>query len=353
MIATRGAIVAAVAATVVSAGSASAAAADSAWTVKTLDSDGHFASVSSDGTNTWAFGDHNGKAFAAKRLASGGWHEYSTPDIGSAVHGLTRANNDAWAVGDAYQTGSSTIHWNGSKWSSVSVPESNNISTDAIAKIGNQTWAAGIADYENQHGYVIRTSGTKWTDAKLPTGMFTDIKGMSGTSPSDVWVVGSTTDWDTDSTVPVAAHWNGTAWKKTTLPTTKYEIIDVVDTKANDVRAVGYRTEDSHGNKVHDTVSLHWNGTKWTKSIPYAGKGVAPKAIDKVGNETWIVGRTVSDNKAAVLRLDSTAWKRLADVPEYTSSDVTSLSGGRPILVGSTPASDDETPHPTAALRGS
>lgn len=341
------------AAAIVSAGSGAAGAA-SEWTVKTMSSDGHFASVSSDGTDTWAFGDHDGKTFASNRTADGNWHDYSTPDIGSSVQTLVTSKDHAWAVGEASDSGSSTIHWNGTKWSSVSVPISDNISTNDIARIGSQKWAAGTAGTSEQHGYVIQTSGTKWSDAKLPSSMFTNVKGISGTSANDVWVVGSVTDWDSDSTVPVAAHWDGKQWKKTTLPSSKYEVLDVVATKSDDVRVAAYRTENSAGDKTNDLVTLHWNGSKWSKSTPSAGRGVAPKTIDKVGGQTWIVGRTVSNDHAAVVALGSSgAWQRLSGVPQNTGSDVTALSGGRPVLVGSTPAVDETAPHPTAAIRGS
>ena len=169
----------------------------------------------------WAVGTVSDvSSLASKTLAyhwdGTAWTRFPTPDPAgqtlpnqlSAV--AARATNDVWAAGyDNYPGEASLVlHWNGTAWSKVSVP--NIGALDAVAVAPGRVWVAG-------GNRVAQFNGTTW--AKLPTPPVTSqdsvvITGLAHNA-AGLWVVGNlefTCGEGGVCTASYAALWNGTAW---------------------------------------------------------------------------------------------------------------------------------------------
>jgi len=168
--------------------------------------------------NGWAVGtvsDLSSGSGASQTLGfhwnGAAWTRSPTPDPAGPAqpNQLTavaaRATNDVWAAGsDNFPEASLVLHFNGSAWSQVSVP--NIGSLDAVAVAPGRVWVAG-------GDHVEQFDGTTWT--KLPTAPSSPvITGLAHTL-AGLWAVGyvgfscgeggvCTDSW--------AALWNGMTW---------------------------------------------------------------------------------------------------------------------------------------------
>ncbi|MDB4944138.1 MAG: Glucosyltransferase-I precursor [Labilithrix sp.] len=96
-------------------------------------------------------------------------------------------------------------------------------------------WAVGA------RGTIVRHDGTRWKLAA--SGVRADLTGICGTSKNDVWAVGA---------AGTLLHFDGATWSSKASPTTK-RLNGVTCASAADVHAVG--DEDTR---------LHWDGATWT-----------------------------------------------------------------------------------------
>ena len=137
------------------------------------------------------------------------------------AHGTCRLHGHrAWRAGGGSNTLSA--HWNGTKWSIVSVPD-------------------------------ITSSGLN------------HLTGVSADGADDVWASGFAADVDkTNLNVPGLLHWNGTSWIRVTVPTSGKEgslLNSVQVLSSTDAWAVG-QTQGDVGNI--STLTEQFNGSVWT-----------------------------------------------------------------------------------------
>jgi hypothetical protein len=168
----------------------------------------------------WAVGTVADTAsYASQTLAYNwngtGWKRSATPNPGGAA--LTnelsavaaRAANDVWAVGGYrnYPTISLVLHWNGTAWRQVSVPNIGPL--DAVAVSPGAVWVAG-------GNRVEEFNGTVWTQLAAPPS-YGIITGLADTA-SGLWAVGFV-DFACGEggtcTRSYAAVWNGASWTVT------------------------------------------------------------------------------------------------------------------------------------------
>ena len=184
----------------------------------------------------WAFGDKipttpvlgYGKPYAAYYNGSS-WKTSSTPGV--ATHVSEVSASDIWASGPnaatAGDSGSAAkyiaMHWNGSRWNSVSIPQP--------APLAGATWTPrGIAAIGPRNIWVLDTpagsqngepgptatallhwNGKKWTTVTNTSDMFQSfaLDGSGG-----LWLSG----YDADSDVTIA-HYSGGKWSYQSPPT--------------------------------------------------------------------------------------------------------------------------------------
>lgn len=195
---------------------------------------------------------------------------------------------DAWAVGaGALGSGEPLAeHWNGTVWTIVSMagaPADSVLSgvddlspTDAWA-VGSSGGIDGGAG-SNAGTLIEHWDGTSWSvvpspDPETGPGTFDELAAVSGTSPDDLWAVGTFSDGETFAAL-LLLNWNGTTWTFFAPPTEASiqfgEAVTVVS--ATDAWVVG--------DAFPGTVSAHFNGTSWTQvSTPVLSIGSSPENI--------------------------------------------------------------------------
>jgi CARDB len=208
------------------------------------------------------------------------------------LSGVTCASaSDCWAVGyythgDAGSVHQTLIeHWNGAAWSIVTSPNNatsenylENYLSGVTCASASDCWAVGsYFDYgENtSHMLIEHWNGTTWSIVTSPNASTTesnDLRGVTCTSASDCWAVGSYVT-GTSSRHTLVEHWNGTAWSIVTSPNTGglnflslNFLSNVTCSSASDCWAVGYHAGLSVFRRPlpHATLIERWNGTAWS-----------------------------------------------------------------------------------------
>lgn len=244
------------------------------------------------------------------------WSSTSVPQLGDGtiLYGVSEsAGGDAWAVGNFFthpvgyhvQSNAAALHWSGGAWTATAVPDSGLLFGVAAVSPTN-AWAVG--------GGVKHWDGSAWSDVVTPSplpatpgaGSFSAI---SASGAGDVWAVGSYAP-RRHQTAPFSVHFDGKAWQLVPVPT-GVSLEAVVAAGPNDAWAVG----SDAGNQP---AALHWNGTAWTAvpvpGIPAGGslRGISARA----GNDVWAVGIgfTGEANSVTALTLhwNGTAWSQVA-----------------------------------------
>jgi hypothetical protein len=176
--------------------------------------------------------------------------------------------SDVWAVGFSRDAGNEyklyAEHWNGTNWSKVNLPSSTSpVSFQTVSIDGDSPsdiWVASarVIDHFN---------GTSWTRITV-RGLYYAYD-VAALSPSDVWIVGQGNKSGTGlvSLVTRAVHWNGTSWTQVPISTPggmTYELAGVSSSSASNAWAVGSLIPGK--GRVDTTLMEYWNGTTWTRS---------------------------------------------------------------------------------------
>jgi hypothetical protein len=228
------------------------------------------------------------------------WSRVTTPDpAGTAandensIKGIRCTSaSDCWAVG-AYGTGAGTpvllnevLHWNGKKWSEVTVPDPGGTATmdvnllqsvsctsatscEAAGSYGSNL-AAGV-----RLNQVLRWNGAKWSLSHPPdpdgtaAGAAQNLTGISCISSSSCFAVGhSGSQNESTGVLNEAFRWNGRKWTQLTTPdpggTAMHDLSQLLSVRcvtSADCWAVGNQVDG--GGAFYDMI-LHWNGATWS-----------------------------------------------------------------------------------------
>ncbi|MGI8825300.1 MAG: hypothetical protein ACR2JC_06620 [Chloroflexota bacterium] len=248
---------------------------------------------------------HSLAAASSSTPAGFGWSILKTKDVGpfSNVFNATDAlsPSNVWAVGCANDTNANchTLieHWNGKAWSVVPSPneagavitELNGVSGDSPTDV----WAVGDFTLPDSSGgpFVLHWNGSAWRQVATPAGTI-GFLAVSAISPNDAWAVGG----------DVAEHWDGHTWSITPVPIIQHGTVlqGVTAISSTNVWAVG---EFDDGTFTPHTIILHWNGKSWSvSSSPNTGPGgtqlFAVSAVSS--NDVWAVGEDFPSNVATL-----------------------------------------------------
>jgi len=133
--------------------------------------------------------------------------------------------------------------WANSTPEKVGIPGANDLSS--IAGISHtDVWAVGSLD-SGREALVENYDGTAWHVKQAPTpGSLSWLQGVSASSSSDVWAVGSYVPYGSGSGghSTLTEHFDGTTWRQVASPNvSRYnELQSVVDYSPSDVWAVGF-----------------------------------------------------------------------------------------------------------------
>jgi hypothetical protein len=165
---------------------------------------------------------------------------------------------------------------------------------------------------------------TNWVQVPTPDASETRnmLRGISGTSASDIWTVGSFQEVLAGPPFykqnDLIMHWNGTGWftyPPMNLSTTLDDLWDVEAIAPNNVWAVGI----FNGASDPRAEILHFNGTQWTAQNPpniTGGSGLF--SMDATAaNDIWAAGaKTGSPTRPAYIQhYNGSSWSEIAVPP--------------------------------------
>jgi hypothetical protein len=226
--------------------------------------------------------------------------------VGQLLTVSATSAKDAWAGGFLGKDASVLLHWNGKAWSRASFP-GNGIVTATLAISSKNVWVIDVADKTGSQ--VWNWNGKKWRQTAIPAlngkAGYT-LRSLSATSPKDLWAVGSFLDSDVVSHT-VSVHWNGSKWSLVKTPVLRQTdgpaLAAVAASAPDDAWAVG---ENVH----FPAVIEHWDGSSWTAvTSPSCG---ALNAISLApGGKAWAVGTIpeAQDTTPFILLWTGNAWK--------------------------------------------
>lgn len=217
------------------------------------------------------------------------WHIVTSTNPSLSFNSLTSvkalSSSDVWAVGYALgyappggvaasahpSGGGGTFsgfhpiaeHWNGSIWSTVSVPDPpenlQQVYQSVIANSSTDIWAVGYSfttGNNNTFTLVGHWNGSNWQKAQLPTiGINNTLTSITALSPQDIWAVGSYQVDANSPATPLTEHWDGQQWTIVPSPSG-----NVGYAQANGISAISSQDAWFVGGSA---LTEHWNGTDW------------------------------------------------------------------------------------------
>ena len=172
-------------------------------------------------TDIWAVGRQGAGADGIVPLIEhwdGASWSVSTAPTGNQLAALfsvsATGQNDAWAVGDqTAATGTEAVplleHWDGA-WTEVTgLPDLGNARLDTVYAAGpSSVWA--IVETPDGANQFLHWDGSVWSTVTMPGPQELGLRyfyiGLDGTGPNDIWAVGVVTDFSTGISTPQVAH---------------------------------------------------------------------------------------------------------------------------------------------------
>jgi len=285
----------------------------------------------------------------------GTWNLTPTPDVGNSVTRLTSVTalspSDAWSVGywrdEPSGIGSLAIHWDGSQWGAVDLPNTSHLGTQpqtlGVDHAPNgDVWIAGYLSTSyptNNLPLVIRRQGGDWDYVDTVTlrpqteypyaarGGF--AYGIDVLNENDAWAVGLANGFGDGQTssVPMALHWDGEEWTDVPVPIISnrhHELSDVVAIASDDVWAVGdYRFIAG----TFRGVTYHWDGEEWTH-VYSPIEEISQSGLEDVAatgpNDVWALGG--SADQIVLMHWDGTAWSLMEPPPHSVGGTLAAIA---------------------------
>lgn len=286
-----------------------------------------------------------------------GWTTVSSPNEipgDNYLHGVDASGaGNVWAVGAVRPPNSGTHHglvfrYDGSAWNTVPRTGLPGVETlrGVAAVSATDVWVvgdrrAGIGVYDT---VAAHWNGTAWTRESIPNGDPGGFNNLSGVAVAGgtVWAVGTYVDPASSiNRRKLILRRDGGSWLVAAAPTVAtYEQLAAVDaTGPADAWAVGSATSDVRSAPLAPLV-LRWNGTSWVSmALPATGSTALAGVDARTPGDVWAVGSSSSANEAQpyVAHFDGVSWSHLA-TPTIAGggrlTDVVALSASNVIAVG-------------------
>ena len=292
-----------------------------------------FSAAAVSANDVWAVGDTSSTGYISQpisRLIGSNiliehwngeqWKVVPAPEptlIQPTYHALNTLNaiaavstNDIWAVGGSYQYGQIQIittpvyqvddhgqslgfieHWDGRKWSMVSLPRAiESHSFSAIAAISqNDVWAVG--------SIIAHWDGAHWSVVPGPVPGANEnfsFSALASISARNIWAVGGS--FGSTSGQALIAHWDGTSWKFVNSPYASY-LSGVAAISAHNIWAVGGINSDPYGEGGKPFIE-HWDGVQWSvinsPGIAHRYTNMLSAIVAVSTNDVWAVGQATT-----------------------------------------------------------
>ena len=272
------------------------------------------------------------------------WGVISVPQADGFLADVSLASpDDAWAAGG--EEGPVLLRWDGSSWALFPAALDDGVPAALSVRTARDGWLVGrFGDEASPRPLISHWNGRAWEgpeDVPLP-GSLMDVAAISA---GTAWAVGTLGAPGSASTGALTMHWDGTNWAPVENPATRVPgaaLEGVSGTDSTDVWAVG--SQPNRGGAT-DALAMHWNGTQWTE-IPLPSfdvLGTALHGVDAVAsNDVWAVGtfkRKEFVSEPLALHWDGRAWTAIASDrggEATTLAGVLGFAGGDAWAVGYT-----------------
>jgi hypothetical protein len=277
--------------------------------------------ASSSSTNLWAVGSyHDGTVSRTLILRGNGstWRQVASPDPGGSSQGSyldavsTTSSMNAWAVGSTFNGVAwqpLILHWNGVTWTRVASPRPggtsrNHFLNGVTATSSSNAWTVGsFYNGSKDKTLILHWNGTAWRRVPSPSPYFAYFEDVDATSSTDAWAVGL---WDDGFSHALIAHWDGTSWTKVASGSGAYPR-DVAVTSSTDAWAVGDSDIDG-GRGGWQIAVIRWNGASWSMvTTPDLGNAEPLDTLFGVdassSQNVWAVGRDFDGSEYVTLAL--------------------------------------------------
>lgn len=271
------------------------------------------------------------------------------PPPGDTTSIAAVTDTDVWSVGFGLQNGTNMVltqHWDGIAWNTVPAE----LPTDPFsffqgvtALSSRNVWAVGYSldqDGVSFSNLIEHWDGTSWQIVPSPN---VDLRSNSlvaiaAVSSNDIWAAGYTnTISGAPQLLPLALHWDGTAWAIVPTPRTSGgALLALKAFSSNDVWAVGEDLASSGHTVTSTTYILHWDGTLWTV-VPSPNNPVAVNVLLSVSgvasNDLWAVGfagASFVDNGALALHWDGSTWTIVPTAPTSGADPLSAVVAVKP-----------------------
>ncbi|MBE7162585.1 MAG: hypothetical protein INR72_15205 [Williamsia herbipolensis] len=281
-----------------------------------------------------------GTVFAILVPASASAPKLVTGEVGNLSGVVALGPHDVWTSGysdtEEGATVRAQIRHHGTGWQTVHRSPAtgrdtflNGIDADSPADV----WAVGTTgSYYDRPvvPFALHRDGDSWTRTLLPRGASpTSYSGISVVAPDDVWAVGSVNDPATETSAPIVAHWDGTAWTEVDVPDIGNTGLSAVSmSSATDGWAVPYESTGGHARRK----LLDWNGTTWSVITAPALIGTSDErdaglsSVDTISpTDAW----AGTYGGPQLLHWNGTAWKSV-DFGFTADSEVSAVASAGP-----------------------
>jgi hypothetical protein len=276
--------------------------------------------------NAWAFGTTNEAGEpapgtpVAEHWNGTKWSSSTLPSgLSSEIFAASAVSaSSVWAVTEG---GGDILHWNGSTWSvSDHAPGSSDLLFTGITAVSNSdVWAFGSSSVGPGHG-TWHYNGHTWTQVSSAVGLVS----ASAVSATNIWAIGSSAEGPAGD---VLAHYNGTTWEPVTAAVLSgLQFAGILALSSTDVWAIA-------GNGIFgsgaESEVVHFNGSQWTSAkVPYSGIALNYFAPDGQGgfwldavdttSKTWVLHYSAAGKWTRTV-LTTGSMGPLALVPGTTS----------------------------------
>jgi hypothetical protein len=258
--------------------------------------------------NVWAVGSTNEdqpRPLALHWLGTG-WKRVGVPETHASWSAVAFTTpSDGWAVGGSVGPGVGIARWDGRRWMAVPGADLGNrrAGLDDAAAVGkDDVWAVGSASIAAAKAGVLveHWDGSRWRVVPTPDVGQSQLSAVAAISRTDVWAVGN----QIDNTL--IEHWDGERWGLIPNPAAPVgRLEDIAAISARDIWTVGTR---GAWPARQTPLIEHWDGTRWRVVAAPARQTKSFSSVEVLSSgDIWVSGGDI-DSRATLLHRRGTRW---------------------------------------------
>jgi hypothetical protein len=186
--------------------------------------------------------------------------------------------SDGWLLGSVcgvrhqvYRCLNKALHWDGSRWTRVSMPPpAKSMHYGSIVALSpTDAWAVGATGtWRHEVPITAHWDGRTWTSVPFPPADDGGLASVVAVGPDDVWAVGDYSAGQQsarglppvgNSRLPLVGHFDGSTWTLSDMPPGRAD-----KTHLDDAVAIGTDDVWAGGSTGKSTFVSHWDGSSWS-----------------------------------------------------------------------------------------